>query len=133
MRPRLQKLRSVLHPPLTESGVKERNMTGKSFADLLDCIQSSEAELCQGLKEHEAVQYDCDWFVLEQEYQMKVLSYILKLFNDNSWPLDCVKKKETVESLSDLVNDQIVSQVFDIYCSPMKVILFFFSCSANSH
>ncbi len=124
MRPRLQKLRTVLQPPLTESAVKERNMAGKSFADLLDSIQSSEAELCQGLIEQEAVQFDCDWFVLEQEYQMKVLSYMLKLFNDNSWPLDCVKKKETVQSLSDLVNDQIVSQVFDIYCSPMKVISF---------
>jgi len=120
MRPRLQKLRTVLQPPLTESAVKERNMAGKSFAGLLECIQSSEAELCQGLIEQEAVQFDCDWFVLEQEYQMKVLSYMLKLFNDNSWPLDCVKKKETVQSLSDLVNDQIVSQVFDIYCSPMK-------------
>jgi sister chromatid cohesion protein DCC1 len=120
MRPRLQKLRTVLQPPLTESAVKDRNLAGKSFADLLECIQSSEEELCVGLKELEAVQFDCDWFVLEQEYQMKVLSYLLKLFTENSWPLDCVQKKDTLETLSELVNPEILSQVFDIYCTPMQ-------------
>ena len=50
MRPRVQKLRTVLNPPLLESAVKERNAFGKSFTDLLDCIQASETELTEGLK-----------------------------------------------------------------------------------
>lgn len=119
MRPRIQKLRTVLQPPLTESEVKERNAAGKSFADLLECIQASEIELTEGLNALEAVQFECDWFVLEQEYQMKVLSYLLKLFSENSWPLDCVNKSESIETLSELVNHEILSRVFDIYCAPM--------------
>jgi hypothetical protein len=38
----------------------------------------------------------------------------VRFFEENSWPLDCVRKKETVETLDDLVHPQILSQVFDI-------------------
>ena len=57
--------------------------------------------------------------MLDQDYQMKVLSYLLNLFTENSWPLDCVSKSETLTNLSDLVNPEVLSQVFDIYCAPM--------------
>lgn len=119
IRPRITKLRSVLKT-LTEDDVKTRNCVGQSFNQLLDMIQSSEKQLEQGLTNLEAVQFEGAYYLLEQEYQMKVLSYILKLFNENSWPLDCVKKQETVETLADLVNTEVLSQVFDIYCTPMR-------------
>jgi len=119
IRPRITKLRSVLKT-LTEDDVKSRNCVGQSFNQLLDMIQSSEKQLEQGLTNLEAVQFEGAYYVLEQEYQMKVLSYILKLFNENSWPLDCVNKQETVETLADLVNTEVLSQVFDIYCTPMR-------------
>jgi hypothetical protein len=38
----------------------------------------------------------------------------VRFFEENSWPLDCVRKKETVETLADLVHPQILSQVFGI-------------------
>ena len=59
-----------------------------------------------------------------------------RYFDENSWKLDCVHKKETVSTLSSLVSDQVhyyenlcqchfmssqvLEQVFDIYCDPME-------------
>ena len=45
--------------------------------------------------------------------------YLYRFFDENSWKFDCVKKAETVHSLSELVPPMIVGQVFDIYCDHM--------------
>lgn len=42
-----------------------------------------------------------------------------RFFDENSWKLDCVHKAETVRELASLVNEQVLSQVFDVYCEPM--------------
>ena len=42
-----------------------------------------------------------------------------RFFDENSWKLDCVHKAETVTELASLVNEQVLSQVFDVYCEPM--------------
>jgi hypothetical protein len=47
-------------------------------------------------------------YVMERRFFTSV-----RFFEENSWPLDCVRKKETVETLADLVHPQILSQVFD--------------------
>ena len=47
-------------------------------SELLDIIQASEEELNKGLKQYECVQVDNMWFILDQDYQMMVLSRILK-------------------------------------------------------
>ena len=46
--------------------------------ELLETIQASEQELKQGLKHYECVEVDGMWFILDQDYQMMVLSRILK-------------------------------------------------------
>ena len=43
---------------------------------------------------------------------------VLRFFDDNSWPMDSVKKQETMEELKDLVNEDILEQVFLLYCRP---------------
>ena len=119
----------------------------------MDTVQASEEEIKTALRDLEGVCIKDEWFVLDQDYQMKVLSYILRceklrfnhsiqtwcfnksharntntdviefykciqfvvdlcrFFDENSWSLDCVKKSETVEALSDLEPSEIVSQV----------------------
>ena len=47
-------------------------------SELLDIIQASESELMEGLKQYECVEIDGGWFILDQDYQMMVLSRILK-------------------------------------------------------
>ena len=44
---------------------------------------------------------------------------IQRYFDENSWKLDNVHKEETVSTLSSLVNDQVLGQVFDMFCEPM--------------
>ena len=42
-----------------------------------------------------------------------------RYFDENSWKLDCVRKAETVSELASLVNEQVLAQVFDMFCEPM--------------
>ena len=51
---------------------------GHTMSELLETIQASEEELKQGLKHYECVEVDGMWFILDQDYQMMVLSRILK-------------------------------------------------------
>jgi len=120
IRPKLRKLKEVLSLNLYNEDSRRENKKGMTINELLDIIQASEEELKKGLHQYECVQVDKMWFILDQDYQMMVLSRILKYFDENSWKLDCVHKKETVSTLSSLVSDQVLDQVFDIYCDPME-------------
>ena len=42
-----------------------------------------------------------------------------RYFDENSWKLDCVHKAETVTELTSLVSEQVLAQVFDMFCEPM--------------
>jgi len=120
VRPKLRKLKEILsETPYTEDSKKD-GQTGPTFKNLLDRVQASEEELRAGLREFECLEIDGMWFTLDQDYQMKVLSYILRFFDENSWKFDCVQKAETVLAISDLVPSEVVGQVFDMYCSPME-------------
>jgi len=119
IRPKLRKVREVLHKNLYTEESRRENKRGHTMSELLETIQASEEELKQGLKHYECVEVDGMWFILDQDYQMMVLSRILKFFDENSWKLDCVHKAETVAELASLVNEQVLSQVFDVYCEPM--------------
>jgi len=116
IRPKLRKIKEVLSQNLYNEDTRRENKKGVSLSDLLETIQASEEELRQGLQHYECVSVSDTWFMLDQDYQMMVLSRILKFFDENSWKFDMVHKTETVEALSELVNEEIVSQVFDLYC-----------------
>jgi len=120
IRPRLSKLRAELQNNiLEESCVRDGTNAGVLYSRLLAIIQASEEELKEGLKTMEAIQFKDKWFILEQNYQIKILTFLMRFFDENSWSLDCVKKQESLESLNDLVDPEILPQVFDMYCTPM--------------
>jgi len=119
IRPKLRKLKEMLSEnPYTEDS-KKSGQLGPRMEELLDKVQASEEEIREGLKEFECLELEGMWYILDQDYQMKVLSYILRFFDENSWKFDCVEKAETVTALSELVPAQVVSQVFSFYCQPM--------------
>jgi len=120
IRPKLRKVKEVLSQNLYNEDTRREGKKGKSLSDLLETIQASEEELRQGLQHYECVCVGDSWFMLDQDYQMMVLSRILKFFDENSWKFDLVHKIETVEALSELVNEEIVSQVFDLYCDKLE-------------
>jgi len=120
IRPKLRKIKEVLSQNLYNEDTRRENKKGISLSDLLETIQASEEELRQGLQHYECVTVSDTWFKLDQDYQMMVLSRILKFFDENSWKFDMVHKTETVEALSELVNEEIVNQVFDLYCDKIE-------------
>jgi len=120
IRPKLRKIKEVLSQNLYNEDTRRENKKGISLSELLETIQASEEELRQGLQHYECVSVSDTWFMLDQDYQMMVLSRILKFFDENSWKFDMVHKTETVEALSELVNEEIVSQVFDLYCDKIE-------------
>merc|ERR1711874_47816 len=120
IRPRLRKMKDLLlQNPYNEDSRRE-GKKGLLFSEILDRVQASEEEILQGLEHYECVEVGGRWFILDQDYQMVVLSRILKYFDENSWGLDCVHKKETVSTLSGLVAEEVVSQVFDFYTRPLQ-------------
>jgi len=120
IRPRLRKLLQILsEAPYTEES-RKTGQVGPTFGSLMDRVQASEVEIKEGLKKFEAIEVGGMWFILDQDYQMKVLSYILRFFDENSWKFDCVLKSETVSALADLVPAEIVDQVFCFYCDHMQ-------------
>ena len=105
IRPKLRKLKDELSKNLFSQDSKRASTKGKTFEDLLDIIQASDEELKHGLKYYESVQVDGEWFLLDQDYQMIVLSRILKFFDENSWNLDNVHKTETGKTEEYYSND----------------------------
>nr|CAD7446665.1 unnamed protein product [Timema bartmani] len=122
-KPRLQKLRRILEEshyrgPEHEEDLKQSEIKIYSFEDLLESVQASEEELRAGLYESLACEIGGAWRILEHEYHFRVLSYILNLVEENSWPLNKVSRKETLKLLSNLVTQDILEQCFDWYTEP---------------
>ena len=44
----------------------------------MDRVEASEEEIRKGLKDFECLELEGMWFILDQDYEMKVLSYILR-------------------------------------------------------
>lgn len=57
------------------------------------------------------------WRFLEFNYHFRVLSLILGLVDENSWPLTEVVRNEVLETLSDVVPTVILSHLLDWYCT----------------
>ena len=97
IRPKLRKLRDVLSRNLYTEDSRRENMKGiqsmpcpcfiyprclmspgMTISELLDTVQASEEELRQGLRHYDCVEVEDMWYILDQDYQMMVLSRILK-------------------------------------------------------
>jgi len=118
--PRLKRLEKILGKNPYGEDSNKAGLVGHTLTQLLDKVQADEESIREGLKTCEAVRIDGEWFMLDQDYQMKILSYILRYFDEQSWKYDCVKKYHVVTALADLVPKEITRQVFDIYCSPLE-------------
>ncbi|XP_034242645.1 sister chromatid cohesion protein DCC1 isoform X2 [Thrips palmi] len=120
--PRLQKLRSLLDKgqysgPEYESEVQDSGVKLYTLHDLLHCIQASEEELLTALKENFVCCINGHWRFLEFNYHFRVLSLILGLVDENSWPLNGVVRGEVLETLSDVVPTVILDHLLDWYCT----------------
>lgn len=120
-KPRLTKLRKILEPTKYQ-GLELEYAVDKtkllSYEALCDKIQASKAELNEELEKIQAVLLDGYYRLLEFEYEFRVLSYMLDLIDENSWPLDKISREITIDSLKELVPLPILEAMFRFYTDP---------------
>ncbi|KAF9794790.1 hypothetical protein SFRURICE_017480 [Spodoptera frugiperda] len=120
-KPRLTKLRKILEPTKYQ-GLELEYAVDKtkllSYEALCDKIQASKAELNEELEKIQAVLLDGHYRLLEFEYEFRVLSYMLDLIDENSWPLDKISRETTIDSLKELVPLPILEAMFRFYTDP---------------
>lgn len=93
-----------------------------AFEDLNNIVQASKVELKEALESMNIVYINDKVRLLDFEYHFRVLSYMLKLIDENSWELDEIDYEETIEALKDLVAREIVSNLLDKYTEESKII-----------
>lgn len=117
-KPRFTKLKKLLEPTRYRGSEleyvidKDQLMT---YDKIFESIQASQCELDEELEKIQVIQIDGYYRLLEFEYEFRVLSYMLDLIEENSWPLDRISKETTMESLKDLVPKEILEAVFKFY------------------
>ncbi|XP_022818286.1 sister chromatid cohesion protein DCC1 [Spodoptera litura] len=120
-KPRLTKLRKILEPTKYQ-GLELEYAVDKSkllsYEALCEKIQASKAELNEELEKIQAVLLDGHYRLLEFEYEFRVLSYMLDLIDENSWPLEKISREVTIESLKELVPLPILEAMFRFYTDP---------------
>lgn len=117
-KPRLAKLRRLLEPTRYQ-GLELEYAVDKSkllnYDAIFDQVQASKAELNEELYKIQAIEIDGYYRLLEFDYEFRVLSYMLDLIDENSWPLDRVSKEVTLDSLKELVPLPILEAMFKFY------------------
>lgn len=117
-KPRLSKLRKLLEQTMYQ-GVELEYTVDKSklltYDDIFDQVQASKEELDEELIKIQAIKIDDYYRLLEFDYEFRVLSYMLDLIEENSWPLNKISKEITLESLKELVPPCILEAMFSFY------------------
>lgn len=122
VKPKFRKLGDLLQ--LTRySGPENEHFIDRSlqftFKQLLNTTQCSREEFENGLRVFRALPIDGRIRVLDIEYEYRLLSLMLGIVTENSWPLDRIDREETLASISETIAPpQIVSSLFDIYTAP---------------
>jgi sister chromatid cohesion protein DCC1 len=123
-KPRLSKLRELLEPTKYQ-GVELEYAVDKSkllnYENIYDQVQASRSELDVELEKIQAIQLEGYYRLLEFDYEFRVLSYMLDLIEENSWPLDKISKEVTMDSLKELVPVPILESMFKFYTRESSV------------
>lgn len=90
-----------------------------TFDQLLNTTQCSRAEFENGLRAFRALTIEKRIRTLDIEYEYRLLSLMLGIVTENSWPLDRVDRDETLASISETIAPaHIVASLFDLYAKP---------------
>lgn len=122
VKPKFRKLGDLLQ--LTRySGPENEHFIDRSllftFDQLLNTTQCSRKEFENGLRSFRALSIDNRIRVLDIEYEFRLLSLMLGIVTENSWPLDRVDRDETLASISETIAPaEIVASLFDLYAKP---------------
>ncbi|GBP54410.1 Sister chromatid cohesion protein DCC1 [Eumeta japonica] len=123
-KPRLSKLRKLLDSTKYRGPEQEYLIEKTELYDydrLLDAVQASRREIDEELIKIQAIELDGFYRLLEFDYEFRVLSYMLDLIEENSWPLNRISKEITMDSLKDLTPNAILEAAFNFYTVPSIV------------
>ncbi|CAK1543583.1 unnamed protein product [Leptosia nina] len=117
-KPRLLKLSRLLES-VKFQGLELEYKIDKSkllnYDAIYDLVQASHSELDCELRKIQAINIDGYYRLLDFDYEFRVLSYMLDLIEENSWPLDRISKELTMDSLKDLAPTCIIEALFGFY------------------
>lgn len=124
-RPRFRKLIQLLHKtaykgPELDYQTEQNDLL--TYDDMKNKVQASEEQLQEALKTLNVLTIDGKSRILEFEYSFRVLSYMLKLIDENSWATDEIDYNETINSLADIIPEEIVKQMFELYTEKSKIV-----------
>lgn len=124
-RPHLHKLYDLLSETTYKGPEYEFELGDKklyTLEELKDIVQASDKELADALKTMDLVKIDGKIRQIEFDYHFRVLSYMLKLIDENSWGLDTIDFDETCDTLKDLVSEDVIKSLFEKYTEESHVI-----------
>lgn len=117
-KPRLLKLQKLLEET-SYRGLELEYEVDKTklltYEAISDVIQASRAELDEELVRLQALKIGEHYRLLDFDYEFRILSYMLDLIEENSWPLNKISREVTLDSLKDLVPACILEAMFGFY------------------
>lgn len=124
-KPNLKKLDRLLQDSLYKGPEFEFEIDKEklfTLKELQEIIQASDEELKEALDSMNVITLDNKIRLIDFEYHFRVLSYMLKLIDENSWELDHIDFDETIEAINELAPREIISTLFEKYTEESKVI-----------
>lgn len=111
---------TVYKGPEFENDIDVRHLY--TLQELKNVVQASESEFNNALSSMDIFEIDGYMRELDFEYHFRVLSYMLKLIDENSWTLDTIDYNETCDLLKDFVPEEIVKCLFKRYTTESKML-----------
>ncbi|XP_052257411.1 sister chromatid cohesion protein DCC1-like [Dreissena polymorpha] len=115
MKPRLQKLRSLLeenpYAGQAAEGDVDHQGTKYTFNELLNLVQGSEREIKIALEKMQAIVIDGYWRVLDFDFLVQVMSHLLQLCDENSWLDQGIPIQECLSVLQDIFPRTVIEHV----------------------
>lgn len=121
IKPRFRKLYDLLQLTRYSGPENEDNIDTRylfTWRQLLDTTQCSENEFQAGLNLMRAIPLGRHIRMFSVEYEHRVVSLMLDLIDENSWPMDEIDREVTITSLDGIVPKEIVTGLFETYTEP---------------
>lgn len=92
-----------------------------TFDQLLNTTQCSRREFENGLKKFRAFEFDGRMRVFDIEYEYRLLSLLLGVVTENSWPIDGIDRDETLNAISETIAPaEMIQAMFNMYTFPSQ-------------
>lgn len=92
-----------------------------TFNKLLDTAQCSEAEFQEGIRQARA--FNLEGFIrkMDDAFEFRCLTLMLNLIQENSWSLNEIEEDVTISSLKEIVPEEVLIGLFDLYTEPSDI------------